>query len=85
MSDSQLASFSVSKAVSQLVLSQSVRRSVTQFVSFQCKSAVSYLLHVSQLLTQSVSNCYLVNLSVCQSGGQSVSQYVTWSVSLPVS
>ena len=49
-----------------------------------CKS-VNYLVHVSQLLTQSVSNCYLVNLSVCQSGGQSVSQYVTWSVSLPVS
>ena len=79
MSDSQLANFSVSKAVSQLVLSQSVRRSVTQFVSLQCKS-VSYLVHVSQLLTQSVSNCYLVNLSVCQSGGQSVNMLLGQSV-----
>ena len=61
MSDSQLASFSDSKAVSQLVLSQLLSLSV-------CKS-VSYLVHVSQLLTQSVSNCYSVNLSVCQSGG----------------
>ena len=79
MSDSQLASFSVSKAVGQfyyVVLSQSVRRSVTQFVN---RKSFSQLVHVSQLLTQLVSNCYFVDLLVCWSSSQSVSQYFAWS------
>ena len=54
MSDSQLASFSVGEAVSQIVLSQSVRRSVTLFVSLQ----VSLLLSLNgtcKSVTHSVS------------------------------
>ena len=41
MTDSQLASVSVGEAVSQIVLSQSVRRSVTQFVSLQVSQLLS--------------------------------------------
>ena len=63
MSDSQLASFSVSKAVAQLLSPESVSQKVsnTQFVN---RKSFSELVHVShELLTQLVS--ITVTLLIC--------------------